>query len=185
MPETLPSVTSIFILTLLRGNSSTLVVMRAPYRPWDTYCRSRSWRMCSSVTFLNISPSASPDLAKPSSSASDLIALLPSSSSASMDGRSLTMITSTLPSRPILTSSNDSVANRLRTVSRNANSSTSSPTFTHIALNTVPAEMRCSPSTRMSVTVNACAENDTSRKSFAARTRRITPAGRIRITTAS
>src|SRR5690606_24456987 len=86
-----------------------------------------------------------------------LSCLLPSMTISLIDGRSCTLTTSTLPSRPTLTSSKLPVLNRLRMVLRSVSDSTVSPTLSGIAANTAPAEIRCKPSTRISETTKGSA----------------------------
>ena len=95
IPELLPSSISILILTRLRGNSSIIVSMLAPYRPWATYCRSNSKLTLSRVACLKISPSLKPCSLRPSNNESVFIALLPSISIDSMAGRSTRLIIKT------------------------------------------------------------------------------------------
>src|SRR6056297_958735 len=106
--------------------------------------------MPSSVERWNTWPTESPAPFRPSSSASVSMALLPSMLISVILGRSTTITTSTLPSRPRRISSKLPVANRLRAASRTTRALIKSPTPTGSAANTLPAEMRCSPSTRIS-----------------------------------
>ena len=114
--------------------------------------------MPSRVERWNTWPTARPAPFSPSSRASVSIALLPSILISLMLGRSATTTTSTLPSRPMRISSKFPVENRLRAAARMARSSMVSPTATGRAANTLPADIRCRPSTRISEITKAWAE---------------------------
>ncbi|MNH24096.1 hypothetical protein D3C79_840130 [compost metagenome] len=79
-----------------------------------------------------------------------LIALLPSISMLDTDGRSTTLMIRTSPSRFSWMSWKKPVLNKERVDSTRRRSSAWSPTFSGKAPNTLPAETRCRPLTRIS-----------------------------------
>src|SRR5690606_24473217 len=89
---------------------------------------------------------------RPRSRSSVWMALLPVISMLETDGRSTRSMTSTPPSRPRRMSWKKPVRNRAREASTRRRSSTLSPTLSGSAEKTLPAETRCRPLTRISLT---------------------------------
>ena len=136
----------------MHNNSSTLLLTDddCQWIPTEHLDTNSSKPILSDVDRWKTLPTARPEPFRPSSSASVSMALLPSISISLMLGRSATMTTKTFPSRPMRISSKLPVAKRLRAAALVCGSSTESPTTNGMLANTLPAEILCKPSTRMS-----------------------------------